>query len=114
MVRETDLLPGNHRITPVDAQDAHSRGVWALGGQGGQERWQVSGRTAAWQEKPIVGLGLERFIFPSVLCLFGTGRQNRGKAGSELAKGKVGPVGVAADSRGNPCRVDPKVLPPEE
>lgn len=35
MVRSTDLLPGNSGLGLVDAQEAHPRGVWVFGGQGG-------------------------------------------------------------------------------
>lgn len=52
-------------------------------------------------------LGLERFIFPSVLGLFSTGPQNKGNAVS-WPREKMGPVGVIA---GKPCRVDHGVLP---
>lgn len=100
----------------MDAQEAHPRGLRVFGGQGRRETCQVPGRSAAWLEKessphaPIVCLGLEHVIFPSVLYLFGTGPQNKGKADCELAKGKVGPLGVAAVTAGEtPAGLTPRL-----
>ena len=70
----------------MDAQDAHLRGAWVFGGQGGQESWQFSGRTAAWQEKeprphaPVVSSSHLYFVRS------GAGPQNKGKAGGEPAE----------------------------
>lgn len=101
----------------LDAQGARVRGVWVFGGHGGRESWHVSGRTAAWQEResgphaPVTGLGLDRFIFPSVLCLSATGPENKGEAGGELTKGKVGPP-VPVDRGETPAGLTPRAFLP--